>query len=357
MVFEPRGLATGIGSLPYIDADPALSLIFANMPEIPHWPQLPQRGGAEGFVYQFLSPLVKAGLIVIDQEKVFFDNQNPRWPQNLADFYSLYLAVEQGDMGALENFALPHEAATGFFAFMETVKLRGPGEAVYFKGHLAGPLTIGMQLKDAGGRLSYYEDQLRDLIVKTLALHARWQAIKLAGLGRPAIIFVDEPAIGVCGSSSCITITRDMVISDINEIFNQIHMAGALAGVHSCDAIDWSILYQSSVDIVNLDVYNYGHSLIPFAAEQKSYIERGGLMAWGIVPTNEDAYGQTEDSLLAILENLWHELEFRGISRQRLLRQSLITPACGTGLLELRLAEHIYKTNAGLARRLQGMVK
>ncbi|MCL6610756.1 MAG: hypothetical protein K6T66_04340 [Peptococcaceae bacterium] len=353
MSFKPAGLLTGIGSVPYTDPAEALSLIFSNMPEIPHWPQMPLRGPGEGFVFQFLTPLVRAGLIRIEGGRAYFDTESDRWGEGMTEFYAAYLAAAEGDPEALEAFSLPEEAAAGFYAFSDHIREKGPGDAVYFKGHLAGPLTVGFNLKDAGGRLAYYQDQLRDLLVKTLALHGRWQAVKLAALGRPAIIFVDEPGISVYGKSSYITVTREMIKKDLNEIFGQIHAAGALAGVHSCDAIDWSILYQCDLEIVNLDAYNFGDSLIPFSAGLKEFILRGGILAQGIVPTSGEAFAETAESLIGRLEGIWDQLRSRGVPGRRLIEQTMITPACGTGLLDPGLAARIYR----LAREVSGAVR
>lgn len=353
MDFKPAGIATGIGSVPFTEAGEALSLIFSNIPQIPHWPQMPGRGTEEGFVFQFLSPLVKTGLIRIENGRAFFDSESDRWGERMAQFYTYYLEAVDGDRGALEFFGLPEEAATGFYAFLNYIKERGPGDAVFFKGQMAGPLTVGLNLKDARGRLAYYEDQPRDLLVKTLALHGRWQATKLAELGRPAILFVDEPGISAYGKSDYITITKEMIKKDMNEIFEQVHAAGALAGVHSCDAIDWSILYQCDLEIVNLDAYNFGDSLIPFAGELKDFISRGGFLALGMVPTNENAFSETRESLLERLENIWAELRARGIPGGRLAAQTMITPACGTGLLDPALAGRIYRLTREISLALR----
>ncbi|MFZ5647243.1 MAG: hypothetical protein ACOY30_06435 [Bacillota bacterium] len=353
MDFKPAGLVTGIGSVPYTDPEQALSLVLSAMPEIPHWPQMPRRGAQEGFVFQFLTPLVNTGLIKIEKDKYFFDTDDPRWPERLAEFYTMYMAAAEGDSGALEAFSLPEGAASGFYAFLKHIEGQGPGKALFFKGHLTGPLTVGFQLKDSRGRIAYYEDQLRDVLVKTLALHARWQAAKLTALGRPAIIFMDEPGISMYGKSDYITLTREMIESNLNEIFQQVHSAGALAGVHSCDAIDWTILYQSDLDIVNLDTYNFGDSLIPFASGLSRFIARGGALAWGVVPTNDRAFEETRETLLERLEELWGQLSSRGVPRRELLIQSLITPACGTGLLDPELAVRIYR----LAREVSDAVR
>lgn len=353
MLFEPKGMATGIGSMPHRDAAEALPLIKKYLPDSPHWPQLPLRGRQEHFVNQFLKPLVKTGLLTDNGEKIFFDPTLPDWTERLTEFYSLYLAFEEGDRSVLDEFAFPEDSATGFYAFLAELA-RGTGGAAFLKGQVVGPLTVCFQLKDEQGRFAYYNEQLRDLVVKTLSLHAAWQAGKLGGFGLPVLIFVDDPALGVYGQSSYITVTREMIMDDLGAVAAAVHQAGALAGVHCCDAVDWSILFESDLEVVSFDAYNYFSSLIPFTSSLKSFLERGGSLAWGLVPTlNEQAREEEADSLMKILEGEWRELAGRGIPLELLFQRCLITPACGTGLLELDLAERIYRLTASVSERLR----
>ncbi|MFZ5592259.1 MAG: hypothetical protein ACOY81_10690, partial [Bacillota bacterium] len=91
-----------------------------------------------------------------------------------------------------------------------------------------------------------------------------------------------------------------------------------------------------------LDAFDYWQSLLPYAAEMKGFLARGGFMAMGLVPTNPAAWQQTADTLLAHLSNVYGELAARGVHLPTLKQQTMITPACGTGLLEPELAVHIY---------------
>ena len=105
MTFKPAGLLTGIGSVPFSEPGESLEMVFGSLPEIPHWPQMPQRGAKEGFVFQFLTPLVKTGLIRLEGDRAWFDTGSERWGESMADFYTLYLAAVQGDPVALEAMA------------------------------------------------------------------------------------------------------------------------------------------------------------------------------------------------------------------------------------------------------------
>lgn len=353
MLFEPKGLATGMGSMPYTDPDGALPLVKKYLGAIPHWPQLPLRGRQEHFVNQFLKPLVNTGLLTDDGERVYFDTTKPDWADNLTRFYSIYLACEEGDSQALKEFAFPRDSATGFYAFLDELA-KGTGEAAVLKGQVVGPLTVAFQVKDEVGRFAYYNDQLRDLIVKTIAMHAAWQTKELGRFGLPVLVFADDPAISVFGQSSYITVTREMIKEDLDAIFKAIHVAGGLAGVHSCDAIDWSILFESQLEVVSFDAYNYFSSIIPFVSSLKGFFDRGGSLAWGLVPTlNDRALEEDEESLFKILYGEWSELINRGIAGETLFRRCLITPACGTGLLDQALGERIYRLTASVSEKLR----
>ncbi len=353
MVFEPKGLATVICSLPHNDAEESLSVVKKYVPCIPHWPQLPQRGRQENIAEQFLKPLANIGLLVDDGDRVYFDTTRPDWADNLTAFYTLYLAYEDGDLKVLDQFAFEENSAAGFYAFMEDLK-KGTGSAKVLKGQVVGPLTAAFQMKDENGRFAYYNDQLRDLIVKTIALHSVWQVLQLKRFGLPVLIFVDEPSIRVYGKSSYITVTKEAIKEDLEAVFKAIHSAGALAGVHCCDAIDWSILFESSVEVVNFDAYNYFSSFVPYIPSLKEFLKRGGILAWGVVPTLDDlVLDEDGTSLLAILDREWKELTKRGVSRKLLYRNCIITPACGTGLLDVELAEKIYAMTRSVSEKLR----
>ena len=51
--FHLNGLATAVGSLPQTDPQEACSLILANLPDIPVWPQLPKRSFLENMYVQY----------------------------------------------------------------------------------------------------------------------------------------------------------------------------------------------------------------------------------------------------------------------------------------------------------------
>jgi hypothetical protein len=350
-LFLPCGMATGIGSVPFKDPGEALDLILAEFPLCPHWPQLPLRGNKEHFVHQFLQPLVECELLVHTGGRWFFHMSGDTCAESLTTFYSAYLAAEQGDAEALRSFLPGPEAAAGFHAFMAEASSRAFQEkAVFLKGQIAGPLTVGLELKDEQGRPAYYRDDLRDVVVKNLALNARAQAAALSSLGRPAMIFVDDPGVGAFGSRMHLALSRESIQEDLTFIFEAVRAEGALSGIHSCEAVDWSLLTESGVDIISADIYRFGSSLIPYAGHLRRFIERGGTVAWGIAPTLDDPFAESAGSLLRKLRGLWKELFPEGTDLDQVLRRSMITPACGTGLLEEDRARRVYRLTSEVSR-------
>ena len=351
--FAPGGMATGIGSLPFEDPEKALSLILTELLEAPHWPQLPRRSSREHFVYQFLQPLVACGMVILRNNHWVFDMARDTCAECLTDFYTTCLPAEEGDSECRRSFIPSQEAAAGFHAFLSRIRSKGLDRVRYLKGQIAGPLTVALELKDEEGRPAYYQGDLRDIIVRTLALNARCQAAALSGLGRTPIIFVDDPAISACGSRLHLALNRETILEDLNFIFTAIRSEGAVTGVHSCEAVDWSLLMESEVQILSLDAYRFGASLIPYAPQLRTFLERGGVVAWGIVPTLDDPFRESGASLLRRLNGLWDQLFPKGPDRAAVLRQSMITPACGTGLLTAEQAERIYRLTAEVSRLIR----
>jgi len=328
--FEPRCLSTTIGSLPHTDVALGTRLMFESTPEIPSWVQFPRRVFCENMMVQFTEGM--PGLVE-GEEKVYFDTAAPDYVDELTDFYARYLAVtESGDAEALDSFGLSPRYAAGFGEFVARLPEQ-PAPAVMLKGQVTGPFTLGANLLDQDRRCSYYDDQLRDVIVKTVALRALWQIDRLSAFGLRVMIFLDEPSLLGFGSQTFITISREDIIGDINEVVAVIHDQTALAGVH-CEAnTDWSLLMESDLDILDFDAYDHMQAMTLYPAELHAFLERGGSLGWGIVPTldREAAATETIPSLLSRLDEGLDRLVRKGFDRELLLRRALITPSCGAG--------------------------
>ncbi|MEA3230570.1 MAG: hypothetical protein U9Q05_02300, partial [Thermodesulfobacteriota bacterium] len=134
-----------------------------------------------------------------------------------------------------------------------------------------------------------------------------------------------------------------------------IHAAGGLAGIHVCANTDWSLVLASGVDIVNFDAYLYFDRFILYPDQIKTFIEAGGILAWGIVPTGDPAHieRETTDTLADRWRQQARQVEKLGIDMDTLTAQSLITPSCGVGSLSIDHAEKVLRLTQGLSDRLR----
>ncbi|TGE32666.1 methionine synthase [Desulfosporosinus sp. Sb-LF] len=340
--FKPCFLTTGVGSMPQVNGEDALELIWKNVPRAPHWPQLPGLGAESSFVGQYLNALVETGVIE-DLKSPKFQIEAPDWMERMTAFYTLYLEALEGDEQALERFGFSAQGGEGFELFCRDLERFGTRGAVLLKGQLSGSLTLGMQITDKNRRSSYYDDTLRDMLVKTLALHAEWQTKRLRQFGLPILMTIDDPGLYAFGASTHVTLNREQLIEELNAIAEGILRQGGIPGVHVCAGMDWTLVFNSKVQVVNFDAYDYMQSMMVLAEPINQFLSRGGILSWGIIPTNPVAWEETSQSLKLRLEKNIRELVTRGVNESLLRQQSIITPSCGTGTLQVDLAEHIYK--------------
>ena len=341
-----------IGSLPHTDYALAARLVWEHTPEIPLWVQLPKVPG-ESITHQFA-----AGMPGLAEEggRAFIDTAEPRFDENLLNFYEEALALEGAAVGLdRSRFAMAPGSARGFFELIAQAERRTP-PPLALKGQIIGPVTFGTSLCDRHGKAIFYDPQLRDAAVRLLALRARWQVRQLSALGRPVLLFIDDPAVTGFGSSIYIGLGREEICQALGAVIDAVHLEGGLVGVHVCANTDWTLILDSAADILSFDAYAYFDQFVIYRDAIKRFADRGGLIAWGLVPTLSpaDLERETADSLFAQWRSKSDQVGRLGIDRKRLIAQSLITPACGMGTLGVDLALKALRLTRELADRIRG---
>ena len=348
MIVKPQFLATAIGSMPFDDPEYAINLIFSKLPGAPHWPQLPRLGLHEQMEIQFSEHMPAA---VIDREKnrLYF-NTSVDYSEAFAQFYETYLTAmdSEGGTGDCSSIAVSPDFSRGIHA-LET-KLRGKGSiSPYVKCQVTGPCSFALTVVDEKKRAIYYNEEFRDMIVKTLAMISRWQVRTFKRYAENVICFIDEPILSAFGSSTYVSIRRDDVISLLAEMVAAVHADGGIAGMHCCGNTEWSIPIEAGVDIISFDAFQYGETISMYPDAVKTYLMKGGALAWGVVPTSTAIREQTVEGLANRLEGLMDLLASKNIDKQLIADQSLITPSCGTGSLTPEDAELVYDMLASLS--------
>ncbi len=350
--FQPNCLPLLIGSLPLDNHKEATELILQYTPEIPLWPQLPSFP-KEGMIPQFLPGF--PGQDNCDG-KTFINTESDNFDTEFLAFYEEYLMLTEGGESLDDSrFILTPEYAKGFFEFLQQTEKKKDALTA-LKAQTTGPITFCTGVTDQEGKAIFYNEQLKDVGIKLLALKAKWQTQQMAKICDTTIMFFDEPGLAGFGSSAFITITPDDIKACFSEVFQAVQSEKGLAGVHVCANTEWSLLFDAGVDIVSFDAYSYFDKFILYPDHLVKFFERGGILASGIVPTTpEEIDKENIDSLTAKWLDQLEQLIKIGISRERIFSQTLITPSCGTGSVSREHAQKVLELTQGVSKNLQAM--
>jgi len=339
---RPNCIATAIGSFPHAGASAALDIVFASLPDAPLWPQLPKRGLYEQMEIQY-SEGMPCARIDAEKGRMYFDTGGD-YSEEFAGFYETYLAAAEAGQGEgdLSALAISPAFSQGIHVFEERLKAGGR-RYPYLKVQTTGPCSFALTITDENKRAIFYQDEFRDMIVKALGLKCRWQIQKFRPYAEHVICFIDEPILSAFGSSTYIAVKREDVVGLVNEAVQAVHAENAVAGVHCCGNTDWTMLIDAGVDLINLDAFSYGETIALYPEAMRRFLEGGGLIAWGIVPTSAAVRSETPETLLDRFGMLVETLAPKtSTPKDLILSQSLVTPSCGTGSLAVEDAERVF---------------
>jgi methionine synthase II (cobalamin-independent) len=316
--------ATGIGSVPFLSVEQACREILAHESLIPFWPQMVQKDPREEMLLQY-SPALPCLKPDLKEKTLLYDPDCDR-SGSLLSFYEKFMAAD------LSCFSLLPDYASGFYQMLKELSSHKPADG-YIKGHIVGPITLGLGVKQPSGQFLIHDPELMDAAMKGLAGQAVFQAKKFEELGRKGIIFLDEPSLAGYGSAFT-PLSRNEVLEITGETIRLIReQTDVLIGLHCCGNTDWSLLLSLDLDILNFDAYGYAESFVLYPREINGFLEKGKAVAWGLIPTSAYTGKETATGLLDHLAASFQTLIDKGIDKNRLYTQALLTPACGMGIL------------------------
>lgn len=305
---------TGIGSLPHLRAEDACRLVLETF-DIPFWPQLPQISFRE-----FMIPQYSEGMPFL---KIDTGKQMVCIERNSSDELERFYEGWKDD----SRVAISEDYAKGLHTFMGMI---GDRRFEFLKGHVTGPLTFTLGLKDEDGKPIYFDEELREISLMLLKAKTRWQIDLLSAYASKVIVFIDEPILSALGTSAYLGVSEEESIRLIGEVAEVIHSSGGIAGIHCCGNANWPLVIRCGADIINFDAYDYVDTIVLYPDEFKDFLSRGGLLAWGIVPTSDAITFETPDSVIRRFRDGIRKLS-GNMSEELLLARILVTPSCGTG--------------------------
>jgi len=337
MILSPHSLATGIGALPHTDPVQACNDVLEIFPEFPYIPTLPDRALLESIVFNDSEQLPGR---IIREDRLLFDSTKDQTAA-MEQVYMDY--VEQNVAG----YGLHKEYAS---AFIEMMGRRLPGARI-LKCQVTGPVTFGMQVVDENKRPIYYDAQLADVLSKMIALKARWcEQAMLANTGvSETVVVLNEPYLASLGSS-VVPVDKETVRAGWDDIASLVE--GGL-GVHCCSNTDWEFVISLDPAVISMDAYATSKEFLLYADSIVSYMERGGVVAWGIVPADYKLFStETVDSLYKKYLAIRTQLSSR-MPEKLFDAQSLITPSCGIRFADRQGSLDIMGAAAEISRRIR----
>lgn len=320
------GAVVGGGSLPHRDPEAAAAFAMSEF-DIATIPSLPRRSLAETMLGQATVHI--PGLVVDGDGMLEIADRNE--PEGA-----------HGDLAV--TGLLDDDSFVGFRSFLDLAgKVRLDGAPV--KWQFIGPVTLGVALERAGlDRRAAFD--LASACVRSSLIELS-AAVSDVLPQSPQMVLLDEPWLTELMTPG-FPIPPDEAIDRMSAAMAALPTT-TLSGVHCCGSFDVATLLASGPGVISLPV---SPDLVDWAGYLCRFIEQGGVIAWGVVPT-DGPIPSLPDRSWRDLSDLWCALVQRGCDPVSLRTHSLVSPHCGLGSHSVLLARRIARLTADVGKRVK----
>lgn len=308
MLFQASCRTTAMGIMPHRDIDRALKLVLGL--DIPFWPQLPHVNFYEDMYVQFSQHF--PGIIVdAKNQKLYFDSS--QFEKELVD-YSQKMMNPQ-------TFALSNQYSLVYHRFLA----ENLNNYIAIRGQLIGPVSFGFRVADENGRPIIYNDDVKTILFDFIQRKINAQYHELKERNQNAFVWLDEPGLGwvFSGLSGYSDVQAKQ---DYRSFLSGLESIKAL---HLCANVNLPYLLKMGTELLSFDAFQL--ELIPreYTKSIAEFLSSGGILCWGIVPTDSDNLSlQTPQSLADLLTGYWKVVtENTGLPLKKIAEQALIAPA------------------------------
>jgi hypothetical protein len=124
-------------------------------------------------------------------------------------------------------------------------------------------------------------------------------------------------------------------------------------GIHCCSNTDWDFVLGLNPSVVSIDAYATAKEFLLYANTITGYMERGGVVAWGIVPADSRIFTtESTESLYQKYLDIRTQLCTK-MPEELFDAQSLITPSCGIRFADRTGARQIMQAAAEISYRIR----
>ncbi len=332
-------LTTAMAVMPHTDVSQALNAALSL--DVPFWPQLPNYSYYEDMYVQAAE----------------------HFPGILLDIDAKTLKF------SIEKFMQEFEAAMAYFEEPHYFDISETYSVVYhrflaldlsdrpaIRGQLEGPISFGFNIIDQNDRPILFDDTVRPFMLEFMAKRINVQLERLQKRNANAFMFVDEP--GLQFLFSAMAGYGDVKAKEDLDLF--FSMVNRPRGIHLCGNPDWDFLLNLDLDVLSMDIYTNAEIFAAYGTSIQRYLDRGGIIIWGIVPTGFEAYEEENlDTLRRQLERVWDVLTQKGVDRDFMLQNSMLSPAtcCLVNPDKEKTVEKAFESVRRLSERLKEAYK
>ena len=328
-------LTTAMAVMPHTDPEQALEAALSL--DIPFWPQLPRLNYYEDMYVQASEHFPG---IVLDMNK-----------QTLAFSMDKFVVELEETLAHFDEPAYFDISTQYSDVYHRFLKLDFAGRPA-IRGQLEGPISFGLNVLDQDKRPIIFDDTVRPFMYEFMAKRINVQLERLKKINANAFMFIDEP--GLQFLFSALSGYDSTAARGDMELF--LTSVDRPRGIHLCGNPDWDFLLNLDMDILSMDVYLNAEIFATYADSIKRFLDRGGVIAWGIVPTNFEPFeSESIETLTTLIEDVWNILEKKGIEKEFLLSKSLISPAtcCLVNPDGEKTVEKAFRVVQNLSQRLR----
>jgi hypothetical protein len=307
-MFEAKCGTTAMGIMPHKDVDKAIELALGL--DIPFWPQLPHVSLYEDMYIQ-TSENFPGISIDFDKGRLIFNTA--RFEEEVNDYFS--------KMENPETYTLTKEYSRVFNRFLSK-NLQGYRA---IRGQITGPVSFGFKVLDENLKPIIYNNEVKMILFDFIQKKVNAQYQELRTKNQNAFVWVDEPGLGYVFSG--LSGYNDQQAKE--DYSNFVQGLEGTKGLHLCADVNLPYLLELGVEILSFDAFQIGFMPKEYTGSVAEFIKKGGIVSWGIVPTEFKALEiQTTERLAFILTGYWEVItENTNLSSDQIAEQALIAPA------------------------------
>lgn len=333
MTIEAKCKITAMGIMPHANIDKALELALSL--DIPFWPQLPRVSYSEDMYVQASHDFPGIAVDFGNRRLTF---NTAKFEQELADYFE---KIEQG-----KSFTLRSDQSMVYKEFLS----KNLGQFYAIRGQMIGPVSFGFNIVDENRKPIIYNDEVRTILFDFIQKKTNAQYEELVVKNPNAFVWLDEPGLTYLFSG----------LSGYNERHAKEDYKSLLLGLkgpkglHLCANVNLPYLLELGIEILSFDAYQIEFMPKEYAIYVDRFIKNGGIISWGIVPTESTILAnENPQGLAKRMIDYWATISSAtGISIKEIGKQSLLAPArcCLSDIGQLINAENPQNKRKGSCR-------